>query len=693
MLKSWGTAAALLSLVALFHAPGALGQHPPAGSAEQSPTGPGEPASDHDAIEGILTLMDDATRIATATRMNADYVPGMLTVLQGSDLEARGLRTVAEALATVPGVDIGIGPGGGKSVVVRGSGASFASSTLKFMLNGVVLNNSLSGSAGVVLDIPTEQVERIEFIRGPGAVSNGEYASVGVVNVITRTNTSRVFLRAGSANSLAGGGTLVLERPADKFGMSLNIAGWKAGDPGVTSAADRWTGTRWEYLSDAPGPTNEEHQNLTGVYALHFRGFAFSAQYSESRFGDYFGVYNTLPDESRGKVQDEGRLALDAAQELSFSRDAAATLRLGWRRGTRGWEGERLPAGIRIMPEGLIERVSYAESKLYGAADFWVKVNDAHTLQAGLGASETEVTEASLEENGEALAWIGDGTDRRLADVYLQGELAVTERFAFSGGLRYDSYDDVGGRLAPRVAAVYHLPEPHLFKLQYAEASRPPTFIEREGFGPGVANHGLEPEHFRTYEAGYIFKTPASDLRLTLFHSTVEHLIVSSPVAGGNGISWQRYENSGHATFVGGELEAAHRFGRVVTVDANVSYVETEAEASETGREIRGAANWLANLTAAWHMHRRVSLVACAHHVGDSERVAGNGDARGDFQGYDTVDLVLNLFDLPFTGLTVRAGVKNLFDADVRSKVNSEIYPDDLPRPGRQGWLQVASTF
>ena len=52
----------------------------------------------------LLAVIENETAIATKTRMNSDYVPGIVTVLEAEELEALGFHTVWEALAMVPGV-------------------------------------------------------------------------------------------------------------------------------------------------------------------------------------------------------------------------------------------------------------------------------------------------------------------------------------------------------------------------------------------------------------------------------------------------------------------------------------------------------------------------------------------------------------------------------------------------------------
>jgi hypothetical protein len=50
----------------------------------------------------LLEILEKHTELATKTRLNADFVPGMVTVLYGDELEARGISTVGEAMPLYP---------------------------------------------------------------------------------------------------------------------------------------------------------------------------------------------------------------------------------------------------------------------------------------------------------------------------------------------------------------------------------------------------------------------------------------------------------------------------------------------------------------------------------------------------------------------------------------------------------------
>ena len=84
------------------------------------------------------------------------------------------------------------------------------------------------------------------------------------------------------------------------------------------------------------------------------------------------------------------------------------------------------------------------------------------------------------------------------------------------------------------------------------------------------------------------------------------------------------------------------------------------------------------------------------------ERQRGPQDPRSNMDDYFTVDATGTIFNLWITGLTLRAGLKNIFDADVRDPDITTFdftgnvvpsYTEDLPRPGRRWWTGLSYDF
>src|SRR5262245_1137894 len=122
--------------------------------------------------------------VVTATRVpvTVDRVPAAVTVLRGADLVAQGIRSVADALETVPGghiVETG-SYGGQASLFMRGGESDY----VKVLLDGVPLNQA--GGSIDLANLTTDNVDRIEIVRGPVSVLYGSDAMTGVVQIFTK---------------------------------------------------------------------------------------------------------------------------------------------------------------------------------------------------------------------------------------------------------------------------------------------------------------------------------------------------------------------------------------------------------------------------------------------------------------------------------------------------------------------------
>src|SRR5262249_22794662 len=118
----------------------------------------------------LLAVLQQETDLATKTRMNSDFVPGIVTILDGDRMRPLGARTVWDAMAYVPGVQAWRDAGGTPVVIVRGVPFPFNSGSIQILLNGSPIGREAAGLNSSVLFVPMTQVERIEFIRGPGSI-------------------------------------------------------------------------------------------------------------------------------------------------------------------------------------------------------------------------------------------------------------------------------------------------------------------------------------------------------------------------------------------------------------------------------------------------------------------------------------------------------------------------------------------
>ncbi|MEO7921593.1 MAG: TonB-dependent receptor plug domain-containing protein, partial [Thermoanaerobaculia bacterium] len=219
-----------------------------------------KPADEEQELANLVAILSHETDVATKTRMNSDFVPGTVTVLQGDELEAMGIETAWEALSLVPGMQAVRDRGGLPSVMVRGLPFPFNSGNVRVLVNGLSLANEHAGINGISLQIPIQLVERIEVIRGPGSVVYGDFAFMGLVNIVTRAEGARLYARGGGDKAVSLGASLAISDPAYGFSLAATGAGWASTD------------------APAAAPRAAHESRGWGSLNLGYRGFSFTAE-------------------------------------------------------------------------------------------------------------------------------------------------------------------------------------------------------------------------------------------------------------------------------------------------------------------------------------------------------------------------------------------------------------------------------
>ncbi|BBB92176.1 MAG TPA: TonB-dependent receptor [Methylomusa anaerophila] len=155
--------------------------------------------------------------------------PASTSVYTYEDLKSTGARNVAEALKQAAGLTYSsFGP----------SGASMTTMTTKIIIRGVstgtlvLVNGTPLNLRGLynLEDIPVENIERIEIVKGGGSVLYGSEATGGVINIITKKNLQNsVKISGGNYGQQDHSFTL----QAGKLGLNYNFEKW--GDLGNIS--------------------------------------------------------------------------------------------------------------------------------------------------------------------------------------------------------------------------------------------------------------------------------------------------------------------------------------------------------------------------------------------------------------------------------------------------------------------------
>ena len=148
-------------------------------------------------------------------------IPDSVTVIPGAEIEAKQQFMLASALRSVPGLTLqqNGGPGTVTSLFTRGGESDF---TL-VMIDGIRAN--AFGGGLDLSQVPLQDVERIEVVRGPQSALYGSDAIGGVINVITRTGGSpsaQAQIETGSRDMLRASGATTGEKNGVRWQLGAN---------------------------------------------------------------------------------------------------------------------------------------------------------------------------------------------------------------------------------------------------------------------------------------------------------------------------------------------------------------------------------------------------------------------------------------------------------------------------------------
>src|SRR5271165_832641 len=129
-------------------------------------------------------------------------------VITQEDIRRSGATNIPDLLRMVPGVNVARMSANTWAISIRGFNDSFADKVLVLIDGRSVYNPITSGVSWDQQDVPLEDIERIEVIRGPGGTVWGANAVNGVINIISKhskaTQGGLVVAGTGSGQSADG---------------------------------------------------------------------------------------------------------------------------------------------------------------------------------------------------------------------------------------------------------------------------------------------------------------------------------------------------------------------------------------------------------------------------------------------------------------------------------------------------------
>ncbi|MCW5632850.1 MAG: TonB-dependent receptor [Rubrivivax sp.] len=443
-----------------------------------------------------------------------------VSVLDRTAIERSGAVGVAELLARLPGIEFARngGPGTATTVFIRGSETRHAA----LYIDGMRVD--AQGTGGALWEqVPLEQIERIEVLRGPAAAVYGSDAVGGVVQLFTRRGSGppRATASAGVGSHDTARVQAGLSGSADAFDYSLSAShgrseGFSARTPAVANPDD--DGWRRSAAQARAG------WQLTPAHRV-------DASLLASRLRAQVDVFDPVADELAFHSLHTASLAWQGR----WSADTTSRLQAGRTKSTY----ESQPFFFRTETT-LTDATLQHEQRLGG-----------HVLTGTLERREDELLNPATafdpelagrrRQHGVAFGWRTDLGDH---GVQLHA--------------RHDDDSEFGGHATGSVAWGWRFLPQWRVSASAATSFRVPTLYQRfSAFG----NPALVPETGRNVELALRWAASESlDLALTAWRNTVSRLINFGP-PGPCADPFGCYENVGRARLQGATLSGRAPLG------------------------------------------------------------------------------------------------------------------------------------
>lgn len=576
---------------------------------------------------------------ATRTEQPLEVTGTSMSVITANEIEDQQTVFVTDLLAETPGLIVVRNGGVGQTTTISIRGSE-AGQTL-VLVDGVRLNDPSSPDDQAILgDVLSNNIDRIEVLRGPQSTLYGSDAIGGVVNILTK--------RGGpsQATASAEGGSFDTWRlnagvsgTADRleYGAAVNYL-----DTGGISAADEKNGN----------PEADAYRNLGATLNTRFNVDA-------NLSFDLRGYY------TQSHIEIDGFPPPDFAftDDAEFGTDSLVS----------GYAGANLSLAGGHFRNRLAFIASESNRKFFGVFDFFTNAyspdenffargdaqrfeyqgtydfDDANQLTFGAETQRVSLSTQSLQFDP------GPTTgSRRTNSFYVQEQSTLFDQLTLTGGLRVDDDDEFGTHTSLKFAGAWNIPGwDTVLRANYGDGFKAPTLYELFSQYKNPF-HDLKPETANGWEVGADHDFGVARVSLTYFerhtHNQIDFFSTFTPPFG-------YYENLDRTRATGIEAEVETRINDVLSVTAN--YTNLDAKDVLTGLDLARRPADSAGGTLTWTPTAEITLGTSVTYVG--ERFDDRANLRR-LPSNTTVNLFGSYKVYGNTELFARA--ENLFDED-----------------------------
>ncbi len=437
------------------------------------------------------TDLDRITVTATRTAVTVDNSLSAVEVIDREEIERSQAHSLPQLLRGRAGINLVNQGGLGKltTLFMRGT----ESDQTLFLVDGVRIGSATSGLASLQ-DIPVEQIERIEIVRGPRSSLYGSEAIGGVIQIFTRRRVEGVHphLRAGVGS----------------HGLREASAGIDAG------SARGWFGVDGSW------------QTTDGINAC--RGSSFAGCFIASPDPDLDG-YRNHSLSLHGGINATDALTIEANALRSEAHNKYDSNPVYLLPDNSDTVQQVVGAKVRYVPSARFTLQFTAGRNVDASNDFlghlftdrFDSTRDSATLQGDIGLAKGQLLTVGLD-------WLRDRAEiflpfnrgNRAGFVQYQGHAG---RSNFEASLRHDDNDQFGGHDTGGLE--WGMDAAHGMRVTASVGTgfKAPTFNEL--YYPYYGNPDLRPETSRSVEVGFAQRLSVWHWRLDAYQTTINQLI------------------------------------------------------------------------------------------------------------------------------------------------------------------------
>ncbi len=564
--------------------------------------------------------LDRITVTATRTAVTVDNSLSAVEVIDRDEIERSQAHSLPQLLRGRAGINLVNQGGLGKltTLFMRGT----ESDQTLFLVDGVRIGSATSGLASLQ-DIPVDQIERIEIVRGPRSSLYGSEAIGGVIQIFTRRRVEGVHphLRAGVGSHGLREASAGIDAGSARGWFGVD-GSWQKSD-GINVCRGLATPFFAGCGTDTPDPDRDGYRNSS--LSLH----------------GGFNATDTLMLEASA-LRSEGHNKYDS-NPVYLLPDNSDTVQ------------QVIGAKVRYVPSDRFTLQFTTGHNVDASNDFLGHVftdrfdstRDSASLQGDIGLAKGQLLTVGMDwqrDRAELFQPLNRGN--RAAFVQYQGHAG---RSNFEASLRHDDNDQFGGHDTGGLAWGIDASHGMRVTASVGTAFKAPTFNEL--YYPYYGNPDLRPETSRSVEVGVAQRLSVWHWRLDAYQTTINQLI--------------SYDT---AQFRANNIDSARIHGAELTAGATLGGWDVTGQASYVDPRNRGSDNFDKLLARRARQSARVDLDRGfgAWRVGGSWIVEGGryDDAANTLHvgGYSTLDLRAE-YSL-HRDWTLQGELRNLLDRD-----------------------------